>query len=468
MPVKLTDMDDPADVETKKKPKRRSAPVPTQQPTTIRKGAKQQSQTPVSTQKLEVTESQSPTLTAAAAEVHVVVSNDDDEDPAAEVPDPDDKESSSSDEGHDKDANRTTVPSQTNTFTSDDKSTKVPPLPPTNATDTLSLISAFIPPYNREKAQNFQTKWCILPETTEWFPSSINESWQLRAPRFMLIGARDSGTTLLTSHLSHHSSLIPTWPPESNFFSVSSFDKAFVSPKNKNDEHRKIHVRPARQRMYARHYPVRALRYNVSLMSMDATPHYLLQNPHSILCVCPWVKLVVILRNPAHRVYASYQKAVSKMGWTGTLEDYISLDVKNMKRAGLLSSGGDTNRTVQDMWKTYLSITTDGPVGRSLYGIQLRQWFQALQEMGRDPSEAIIILRYEEYNENADRDYQRVLKFLDLPLEQKSVATIKTNNSMVVEKRDEETMKRLSKFFQPYNQQLYKLLGDDWKDCWND
>jgi hypothetical protein len=38
--------------------------------------------------------------------------------------------------------------------------------------------------------------------------------------------------------------------------------------------------------------------------------------------------------------------------------------------------------------------------------------FRALQEMGWDPSEAMIILRFEDYNESADREYQRVLKFL--------------------------------------------------------
>jgi hypothetical protein len=210
------------------------------------------------------------------------------------------------------------------------------------------------------------------------------------------------------------------------------------------------------------------LRANVSFITMDATPHYLLVNPHFILCACPWVKLVVILRNPAHRVHASYLTAVSKMGWTGTFDDYISLDVNNMKRAGLFS-GGNNDTTIHEAWKTYLSMTADGPVGRSLYVIQLRRWFQALQEMGRDPSEAMIILRYEEYNENADREYQRVLKFLDLPSEQEIVSPIATsNNSMVVEKRDEKTMELLSKFFQPYNEQLYKLLGDGWKDCWND
>lgn len=462
---------DPVDVEIKRKqvsvgkPNKtvvRSTSAPTQQPTKESVGGIK----PTTVSKLEL-RTEPPTLAPAVVsdgkKDQLVVSNDNKQTEVAL----DDKESSSSDESTSRPAS---VPPRTNTTTpprtaaGNDTANTGPASSPTNTTTLL-------PPYNREKANAFQNKWCILPETTEWFPtSSSEESWQLRAPRFMLIGARDSGTTSIGLRLSQHSSLVQK-TLEHDFFSQNSFEILFGSSRENNDDNDdRIQVWPARQRMYARHYPTSVLKANVSLMSMDATPHYLLLTPHHILCVCPWIQMVVILRNPADRVYASYLRAVSKMGWRGTFEEYVALDMKHMERAGLFSTTR-VNKTEYDAWSAYLKYSTaDGPVGRSLYELQLRRWFQALREMGRDPAEAMLILRYEVYRERADQEYRRVLDFLGLPLEMKStiVPTNNTPPSLVVKKGDEKTMKQLRRFFQPYNKRLYKLLGDEWKGCWDD
>jgi hypothetical protein len=114
--------------------------------------------------------------------------------------------------------------------------------------------------------------------------------------------------------------------------------------------------------------------------------------------------MLVILRNPADRVYASFRRASLQLGWKGSLEQYVRLDMEIMERAGLIGPEKLANQQ-QDAWKSYVSLTMDGPVGRGFYALQLQEWFQALRKMGRDVKEAIRVIRYEEYKARPDLEY---------------------------------------------------------------
>jgi septal ring-binding cell division protein DamX len=138
--------------------------APTQQPTTTKniEGVKQQ--TPVSKPVL----TQSPTLVSTALSNdkndQVVVWND--KKPAVVQ---DDEESFSSDESislpPSSNDNDVTVPPLTNTTAppptaaaGNDTTTTVP-------SSTVNTTSLLLPPYDTEKANVFQNKWCILQET---------------------------------------------------------------------------------------------------------------------------------------------------------------------------------------------------------------------------------------------------------------------------------------------------------------
>jgi hypothetical protein len=321
----------------------------------------------------------------------------------------------------------------------------------------------------------FTNESCILTNTEEWFPSSTNNEWQLRAPRFMILGAQDSGTRLLANNLvkQQHSSI-------SSNGHVNQQVAYFAQPTvlRTQQPQQRIHVWKARQRMYAKDYPTKVLQQNSSLITMDATPDYLFYG-HAlstrILCVCPWVQMLVILRNPADRVYASFRRASLQLGWKGTLEQYVRLDMETMERAGLI--GPEKLANQRDAWKSYVSLTVDGPVGRGFYALQLQEWFQALRKMGRDVKQAIRVIRYEEYKARPDLEHARVVEFLGLSPSDGGDATSRIRNSTTttlssfspVEMTEEEkkTMTRLRRFFRPYNKQLYKLLGDEWDGCWD-
>jgi hypothetical protein len=57
------------------------------------------------------------------------------------------------------------------------------------------------------------------------------------------------------------------------------------------------------------YFDAKVLEQNPSLMSGESTPSYLLQSDiviPRILSVCPWVKIIIILRNPIERAYSQY------------------------------------------------------------------------------------------------------------------------------------------------------------------
>ncbi len=338
----------------------------------------------------------------------------------------------------------------------------------TTRTNITTLSTSLIPPYDKTKSSIFTNESCILTNTEEWFPSSTNE-WQLRAPRFMILGAQDSGTRLLANNLvKQHSSILSNGHMNQQvaYFAQPTFLRT-------QQQQQRIHVWKARQRMYAKDYPTKVLQQNSSLITMDATPDYLFYShalSTSILCVCPWVQMLVILRNPADRVYASFRRASSQLGWKGTLEQYVRLDMETMEQAGLI--GPEKLANQQDAWKSYVSLTMDGPVGRGFYAPQLQEWFQALRKMGRDVKQAIRVIRYEEYKARPDLEYARVVEFLGLPISdatriRNSTTTLSSFSPVEMTEEEKKTMKRLRRFFRPYNKQLYKLLGDEWDGCWD-
>jgi hypothetical protein len=146
--------------------------------------------------------------------------------------------------------------------------------------------------------------------------------------------------------------------------------------------------------------------------------------------------------------------------------------METMERAGLIGPEKLANQQQQDAWKSYVSLTVDGPVGRGFYALQLQEWFRALRKMGRDVKQAIRVIRYEEYKARPDLEYARVVEFLGLPISdatriRNSTTTLSSFSPVEMTEEEKKTMKRLRRFFRPYNKQLYKLLGDEWDGCWD-
>mmetsp|Transcript_4257 Transcript_4257/g.6463 ORF Transcript_4257/g.6463 Transcript_4257/m.6463 type:complete len:517 (+) Transcript_4257:770-2320(+) len=356
---------------------------------------------------------------------------------------------------------------------------------------TVSLDPHVVDPASLQNLEGTSTTFvehnCQL-QGAEWYPTG-SDAWQQRAPYFLIAGAYKSGTSSMASYLSQHPQVVqplrngsnlPSRTTELQFFLYRNF-RRFVSAQallSYNDEPPpKTFVKSARTVMLARHYRKKTLTEDTSMVSFDSTPGYLLYSsilPQRILCVAPWVKILVVLRNPVDRVYSNYLYNIRLGGLQDvSFEEWLEKDFDNLRQAGVIQE--KSSSSFQDFsgspaetaaWTQYLLKSDEHAIGRSLYVIQLRHWFKALQDIGRDPRTEFHIVRSEDLLEDVDSEYTKVLEFLGLP-----DTELKSKTKKVVgdhtQPMNKATRKKLEDFFAPYNQQLYKLMGHgDWGGFW--
>ena len=347
-----------------------------------------------------------------------------------------------------------------------------------------------LPPMIPNVSAVFTERWCDLTGV-EWYPSdrsshklvrsksssSQHRAWQQRVPALLLPGAKYSGTQDIATWLETYTSSLPTKviparARELQFFYEANF-RRYVTPFEQ-----KTKVLPARARMYARDYnqAVREItrqqqqneNSNITALSMslDATSGYLFASsilPRRILCVMPWVKLVIVLRDPVDRIAEQYA-ILKRRGLKLDLESWIDKDLALMQSTGLLQNKTNSNQFAasaeEDIaWYDYQTTTVEGAVGRSIYCIQLRHWFQALRAAGRDPSRDVHIVRTEDLQAQPNVEFAGILDFLQLPSVQLpatiSLKTIGNRTDLIMKP---ETRQRLDEFFRPYNRRLLSLV----------
>lgn len=313
------------------------------------------------------------------------------------------------------------------------------------------------PTYNTTLGKEFTDKWCVLePGVNDWFPANSKDKWMLRAPYFILPGAKKSGTTSLAYFLSQHPLIQKARTKELQFFLNKNFRIPFVN------EDRKTLVKEARTAMYQTEYTSSVLQKNENLISMDATPGYLFFSamlPQRVLCVCPWIKMVVILRDPIDRAFSNHAFVQFRQNRKFNFERWIRQDMNMLTKSGFLNATNPQEE--EDSWERYLGLASEGPIGRSLYEIQLRQWFKAFESIGRDPKTQIYIVRSEDMKKDMQGEMKKIHTFLGLPF-----VEVKSEEKRVVSTYDapmqNATRKMLQNFFAPYNRKLYELLGGDW------
>jgi hypothetical protein len=225
------------------------------------------------------------------------------------------------------------------------------------------------------------------------------------------------------------------------------------------DEQTLVHA--ARHRMYARDFNIAALKADANVISFDASPGYLFYSsilPRRILCVEPWVKMVVMLRNPVDRVLEQYA-AFQQRGLKLSLESFIHQELNLMEQVGLIRTSNTSDDHQEDSaWYSYQHASVGGAMGRSMYVIQLQQWFQAFRSAGKQPQNDFLVVRTEKMAADPISEYNRILQFLDLPphdLQRNDLPATMTHQTRPVK---EETRQLLEDFFRPYNMRLKKLL----------
>ena len=248
-------------------------------------------------------------------------------------------------------------------------------------------------------------------------------------PNYLIIGAAKSGTSSLYEYLIQHPNVGPASGKEIYFFDMN-YEKGI--------------------NWYRTFFPLSKTSNNLtSFLVGEATPRYL-DHPHApkrIKKHIPNTKLIVLLRNPIDRAYSHWNMMVNHNRENLSFEDAI--DNEEQRTEGLLEKMEKSNSfySKEYYWYSYLE--------RGLYAKKLKNWFKLF------PKEQFLILKSEKlFSEPADV-FKQTQNFLNIP--EITLDKFQTARKGEYKKKslDSKIRKRLSEYFEPHNQELYSLIGEN-------
>jgi hypothetical protein len=328
-----------------------------------------------------------------------------------------------------------------------------------------------------------QDPFFVYKATTDTSHSRRDHNFLRRVPFVMILGAQKAGTTALVNYLYAHPHIQRLPTKEMRFFD-EWLDQDPTILTGQGIPATQV-LQSYQEQVIGRNIPLEVLEFSTHLKVVDGTPNYLWVSdriPQRVLCAAPWVKLIVLLRNPVDRAFSQYNMQYhrdlnnpsNRRGFV-TFEDYVDMDLQVLRDVGVLpnsnsESGTDdgflNSRTLLEAWGTYTKLGLNSPIGRGLYAIQLIHWLQVLRDTDKDPKTEMLVLQSEQMKNDTKTVYDNVLKFLGLPpYTLPKFGKIHTTTYRV-RKMNETTRFRLEAFFRPYNQYLGRLLGEDWYDVW--
>jgi len=255
-------------------------------------------------------------------------------------------------------------------------------------------------------------------------------------PNFLIIGAARSGTTSLYQYLIKHPSIVPGVGKEVYFF-----DKKFNKGINWYKSFFPTTLKMSRLEQKQKR----------KCLTCEATPRYLhyFHAPKRILSFLPNIQLIVLLRNPIDRAYSHYQMEVDSGNEKLSFEDAINQEEGRITSDMKKMEKDENFYSVNFYRKSYLT--------RGIYVDQLKRWFKYF------PREQFLILKSEDLYSNPSNTYQQVLDFLELS--KYELNSFKAHRMREYSPIRPQTREKLTKYFQPYNEQLYELLNRnfDWK-----
>ena len=295
----------------------------------------------------------------------------------------------------------------------------------------------------------------------------VRDEGTRKSPTFIIIGAQKCGTTSLYEYLCQHTLILRGKRRETHYFDWR-WDKSIL-----NDDWKGHHEK------YMEYFDSQSLYKYPSLITGESTPSYLLHSDiviPRILMICPWVKILVMLRNPIDRAYSQYQMCIDPTGTPEQLQvrgmssycnksfdDIIQSEIDELHHLGITPDS--SYDTFKNNFLISRPLTHGGHslIARGLYAIQLEPWLKVLDKN-------IMIMTIKDItknknsnnNDNIQKNIEKVLSFIGIPPH--DIDDLEPKNTRNYEPMSETTRRRLEQFYEPYNQRLWKLLNRniDW------
>jgi hypothetical protein len=245
-------------------------------------------------------------------------------------------------------------------------------------------------------------------------------------PDYLIIGVQKGGTTSLYRYLSHHPNVLPPFRKEIKYFD-------FNHPWGLNWYQANF---PLRRRLVSRH-----------AITGEASPNYIFHpnGPARIAQALPGIKLIVLLRNPVDRAYSQYHHMYREK------REELSFNDATAQEAERLS--GEADRIAADPNYSQENYLTHSYLARGKYAEQISRLFDLF------PRRNILILKSEDLFTAPSQVYHQTLAFLGLPEVDLPVYTVDNEGNYPA--MDSGTRQKLTEYFKPYNEELYRLLDRD-------
>lgn len=271
------------------------------------------------------------------------------------------------------------------------------------------------------------------------------------SPDFLIIGAQKAGTVSLKYYLDQHP-LLRSARKEVSFFSNNNYFKGLD--------------------YYRQFFPIRFSRkYKI----FEKTPEYIFipETAERIHKFNENIKLILLLRNPVDRAYSEWNHFIKYYNRTdghdkdrlivGLIEKYGSDG--SMKMREFLNA--DMYMNFNDYINEEISSIKRGEfryapsfVRRGMYAEQIKNYYRFF------PKEQLLIIESSELKKNKLETLDIITDFLEIPrFDFKSVDLKDAHRSEYGGKRmDEVSRDILREFYDPYNEDLFRLLGKryDW------
>jgi len=246
-------------------------------------------------------------------------------------------------------------------------------------------------------------------------------------PSVLIIGAQKSGTTSLFNYLVQHPDVLRPLNKEVHYFDFEYFRGVT---------------------WYRGRFPY-AHRLRRGSLTLDASPYYLVHPlvPQRVAQQLPEVKLVALLRNPVDRALSHYQHEVRGGRESLSFAEAIEKEPERL--------AGEEERLRNEPHYYSFNHHRYSYTRRGLYIEQLRRWVQhfprsqlmVLQSewLFRDPAAAAAVVQ--EFLGLRPHRVKRYEPFLQGKYQREMPPELRT---------------RLAAYFEPYNRELYRWLGEEY------
>ena len=251
-------------------------------------------------------------------------------------------------------------------------------------------------------------------------------------PDFFLIGAQKCGTSSLYDYLVQHPCIHPCITKEPRFFDkyysrgINWYKSCFPFTFKKKIETKFFH------RIF---------------LTGEATERYF-EHPHvpqRIKRITPNSKFIVLLRNPIDRSYSHYNMRYESKKEKLSFEQAIKIEKERTKDEFEKMLIDESYYSKDYFHHSYLE--------RSIYVDKLKRWMNVFSK------DQFLILKSEDFFEDPNNIYNKVIDFLDLPKWQLPDYKKIGANKYKKPKMEFSTRRQLIDYFKPHNERLYKFLG---------